>query len=89
MVRNVVIGKPLVQPQSLLALNNEVWEKTEKEITTFTDERWLPAIMVQSGIVSSISEVKRNKPQFVKLLDTVDFLEIKWGKSRLYIIVGE
>jgi len=45
--------------------------------------------MVQSGIVPSISEVKRNKPQFVKLLDTLDFLEIKWGKSRLYIIVGE
>lgn len=89
MVRNIVIGKPLVEPKDLLALNDNDWENAEKEITTFTNERWLPAIMVQSGVVSSISEVKRNKPQLVKMLDALDFLEIKWGKSRLYIIVGE
>lgn len=40
-------------------------------------------------MVKSINEVRRNKTDLVKILDTPDFLEIKWGKKRLFIQVGQ
>ena len=52
MFSNVVIGKPLLPPEELLALNSDDWEKTEKQQTLFTETRYLPAIMKESGIVS-------------------------------------
>ena len=37
--------------------------------------------MVELGIVKSISEVRRNKPELVRELNDYDYLEIKsWGK---------
>lgn len=45
--------------------------------------------MIECGIVKSVNEVRKNKPEFVKTLDSVDFHEIKWGKKRLFIQVGK
>lgn len=69
MIQNIVIGKLLVEPESLFALDKKDWEDVEKPITMFTEERFLPKLMVS--------------------LDKVDYLEIKWGKKRLFIGVGE
>lgn len=55
----------------------------------FTDERFLPKILVDCGIVKSTSEVKRNKPQYNIILNNKDFLEIRWGKKKLWVCVGE
>ena len=60
-----------------------------KDNVLFTEERYLPKLMVDCGLVKSISEVRRNKPELVINLDKPDFIEVKWGKSRLYIQVGE
>lgn len=88
MVENIVIGKPLVQPQELLAYDNDDWINVEKAKTLFTEERNLPRLMKMSGIVSATSEVKRNRPDLCIDLNELDFKEIKWGKKRLFIIVG-
>lgn len=89
MFQNVVIGKPLVDPSSLLACNQTDWEENEKKNTLFTEIRFLPAVMKEAGIVSSTGEVRRNRSELCVTLNTVDCLNIKWGKKRLYIIIGE
>lgn len=88
-IENVVIGTPLVQASEIFAFNQEDWIENEQEKTVLTEERYLPLIMKELGIVSSISEVKRNKPQLCIQLDKLDYVEIKWGKRRLFILVGE
>lgn len=81
MIQNIVIGKLLVEPESLFALDKEDWENVEKPITMFTEERFLPKLMVEAGLVKSISEVRRNQPKLMVTLDKVDYLEIKWGRK--------
>ena len=89
MFHNVVIGEPLVAAWSLLATDEQDWEDNEKKKTLFTNTRFLPAIMKEAGLVSSTSEVRRNKPELCINLDKLDCINIKWGKKFLYIVVGE
>lgn len=89
-VENVVIGKPLVSVEELFALNKEDYINNEKEKTYFTEERYLPRILVNIGIYPSTSEVRKNKPNLNIALDKIDFIEIKVSKKRkLYIAIGE
>lgn len=89
MFANVVVGKPLVSPEILLALNKEDWEQNEKKVTLFTETRYLPAIMKEAGIVSSTNEVRRNNQKYNVSLDKLDCMMVKWGKKFLYIVIGE
>jgi hypothetical protein len=89
MFQNVVVGKPLVEPASLLALDKRDWEENEKKNTLFTETRFLPAIMKEAGMVQSTGEVRRNKPELCITLDKPDCMNVKWGKKFLYIVVGE
>lgn len=77
MIAEVVIGTPLVSPESL---------GFTQYITT--DERWLPRILVDLGFFRSTSQVLKNRSDLNVTLDTVDFLEYKVGKGKLWIIVG-
>lgn len=88
MIKNIVIGKPIVHPKYIFCKEEDEWTLEEKE-TLFTEERFLPRIMVDLGIAKSISEVKRNKKELFISLDTLDYKEVKWGKHRLFILVGE
>lgn len=89
MFHNVVIGEPLVSVSSLLALDKNDWENNEKNLTLFTETRFLPAVMKEAGLVQSISEVRRNKPELCITLDKPDCINLKWGKKFLFIVVGE
>ena len=89
MFHNVVIGKPLVEPWVLLANDEKDWIETEEKDTLFTSTRFLPAVMKEAGIVSSTGEVRRNRPDLCINLESVDFINLKWGKKRLFIVVGE
>lgn len=89
MFHNVVVGKPIVEPKELLATDDRDWEENEKKITLFTETRFLPAIMKEAGIVQSTGEVRRNRPDFMITLINLDFLIIKWGKKKLFIVVGK
>lgn len=88
MLKDIIIGKPIVHPWYIFCKEQDEWEETKKDIL-YTDERYLPKIMKDLGIVKSISEVRRNQPQLCKELNKLDYLEIKWGKHRLYILIGE
>ena len=89
MFQNVVVGKPIVNVDSLFAVDLNDWEDNEKKNTLFTETRFLPAIMKEAGIVQSTSEVRRNKPELCITLDGLDFINLKWGKKFLFIVVGE
>ena len=89
MFHNVVIGKPIVDPKLLLATSENDWEKNEKPYTLFTETRFLPAILREAGVVSSTGEVRRNRPDLVRTLESLDCFLVKWGKKFLYIVVGE
>ena len=89
-IENIVIGTPLVSAKELLSANDNDWVNVEFEKTIFTNERYLPNILVQLGIYPSISEIRRNKPELMIRLDKIDFINIKPKKKRpLWIIVGE
>lgn len=89
-IENIVIGKPVVDLQQLFAADEDDWDRTEKEKTYFTEERFLPRILVDIGIYPSISEIRRNKPQLVVTLDHLDFMDgLKVSKKRkLWIVIG-
>lgn len=89
MIKNVIIGEPLVKPKSLLSVNEADWVNNEQEYTVHTQTRFLPTLMKEIGMVNSTSEVRRNKPDLVKTLDKPDCLTVKWGKKIIFIIVGE
>lgn len=89
MIQNIVIGKPLVEPWCLISKNKEEFESCDKNNTFFTTERFLPKILVNAGIVKTTSEIKRNKPELWVSLDSLDCLWVKWGKQKIFIIVGE
>ena len=90
-IENIVIGRPLVHEHTLLALNPVDWIENERAKTYYTAERFLPRILVDLGIYPSVSEVKRNKPELMKELTKIDFInKLKVGKKRfLWIVVGE
>lgn len=89
MFLNVVIGKPLVDPKTLLALDDLDWKNNEQPQTLFTETRYLPAVMKEAGVVQSTSEVRKNRPDLNISLENPNCLWVKWGKKRLYVIVGE
>ena len=90
-IENIVIGKPLVEPAKLLAIDNTDWEENEKSQTLFTEERFLPKILVENGFYPSVSEIRRNRPDLMITLDKVDFInKLKVKKKQfIWIVVGE
>lgn len=89
MIENIVIGKPIVETWTMFSTDYDDWERIEKDKTLFTTERFLPKILVDIGVTKSTSEIRRNRRDLFKSLDTLDYLEIKLGKKRLFILVGE
>lgn len=89
MFHNIIIGKPLIESWKLISKTKEEFEKDDKKDTLFTNERFLPAVLVEAGIVPSRGEVRRNKPELCKELKDLDCFWVKWGKQRIFIVVGE
>ena len=85
---NVIIGKLSVEPHHLFALDEDDWSRNEKDKTLFTDEKFIPRIMVQAGIVKSVSEVRRNRPDLMREVEESSFEMIKWGKKFLFVARG-
>jgi hypothetical protein len=90
-VENIVIGSPLVDITEMFSSDIEDWNSVEKEKTYYTNERFLPRILVDLGIYPSISEIRRNKPELMITLDELDFIDnLKVSKKRrLWILVGQ
>jgi hypothetical protein len=90
-VENIVIGSPLANEVEMFSSDIEDWDSGEKEKTYYTNERFLPRILVDLGIYSSISEIRRNKPELMITLDKLDFIDnLKVSKKRrLWILIGQ
>ena len=69
MIQNVVIGEPVCEPWQMFAYDENDWEENEKKNTLFTEERFLPRILVECGVAKSVNEVRKNKPDLVKNVD--------------------
>ena len=87
-VENVVIGSPIVSEESMFSTDLDDWFNNERQKTVHTDERFLPKILVDIGVVPSINEVRRNKPNLMRNLGSLDFIEVKWGKRKVWMLVG-
>ena len=89
-IENIVIGQPLVNLSEIFSEDIDDWNSNESDKTYYTNERYLPRILVDLGVYPSISEIKRNKPELVCTLDKLDFLMIRPKKKiPLWILVGE
>lgn len=90
-IENIVIGTPVAEPSLMFANDKDDWIKNEQDKTYYTEERFLPKILVELGIYPSISEIRRNKPNLMMSLNEVNFMnEIKVSKKRkLWILVGK
>jgi len=88
-IENIIIGIPLVSESKLLAYSLTDWQQNEEKKTVYDKERFLPKLLVKYGFMKSTSEVKRNRPDLWITLDKPDFLELKIGKKKLWIVVGE
>lgn len=88
-IENVVVGKPIYSPEFLFAIDMNDWMKNELEKTHFTNERYLPQIMIDIGLVGSKREVRKNRPELCVSLEEIKFFEVKWGKRKLWVQVGE
>ena len=89
-IENIVIGQPLINPSEIFSADTDDWNDNELTKTYYTNERYLPRILVDLGIYPSVSEIKRNKPELVSTLDKLDFLMIRPKKKiPLWILVGE
>ena len=62
----------------------------KKEKIYYTEERFLPRILVDIGIYPSVSEIRRNEPELMIGLNKLDFIDnMKVSKKRrLWILVG-
>lgn len=85
---NVCIGKPLVPAEQVFATADDDWEEVKKSVL-FTNDFWLPAVLVECGVAKSESEVIKKKPEFDKMLGKLDFVVVKYGKRHIAILIGE
>lgn len=89
-IENIVIGTPIVKPEELFALNEKDWNEIEKEKTMFTEERFLPKILIELDIYKSLNEIRKNKPELMITLNDTDFInKLKVSKKKfLWIAIG-
>lgn len=76
-MQNIVIGNPIVEPWTLISNSKEEFDNFDKKETLFTNERFLPALLVKIGLAKSNSEVKRNKPELCVVLNNLDCIWVK------------
>lgn len=90
-IENIIIGTPLINPAEIFSKNIIDWELNEGLKTHYTNERFLPKILVELGIYPSINEIRRNRKDLMITLDKLDYIDgLKVSKKRkLYILIGE
>ena len=72
-IENIVIRNPIVDPSLMFAKDEDDWNSIEKEKTYFTEERFLPRILVNIGIYPSVNEIRRNKSELMITLDKCQY----------------
>ena len=75
-IKELIHCKPLVTAEEI-GFDNPI----------YTEERFLSKLLVSLGIFKSISQVRKNSPDLIKQLTDLDFIEIKIGKSHLWLLL--
>lgn len=88
-IENIIVGRIKPTFYELFAYDKEDWDSIERDQTLFTNERSLARILVEIGFAPSVNEIRRNRPDLMRNLTQFDFLEIKYGKKRCFIAIGE
>lgn len=90
LVSNIVVGVPIVPLEVLLSDERNKYDDW-KSVTVYEKDRYIPNLLVKYKFISSIRELKRNRPDLDKFYDPneLDFLEIKIGKKKVCIVIGE
>lgn len=78
----VVVGEPLITL-------NEIGLDCCSHNTVYTNERFLPNIIVELGIFNSKSEIRKNRKDLFRTLDQLDWLTFKFGHRVLDVVVGQ
>lgn len=81
-IENIVIGEPLCNLEELLG-------KDYKNVTVFDDELYLPRLLVKYRFTKSTSKIRRNRKDLCIELNKPDFLEIKIGKKKIWVVKGK
>ena len=79
---DIIVGKPLLPPNYLDFDMGDV-------PCHFTEERFLPRILVTLGVFRSTGEVRKNRSDLFRTLDKLDMEELKIGKRVIWLLVGE
>lgn len=89
-IENIVVGTPIAEPSNMFAYDESDWNNSEREKTYYTDERFLPRILVKLGIYPSINEIRRNRPDLITNMDKITFIDNQKvsKKRKLWIAVG-
>ena len=89
-VINIVIGEPLVPWWELCCTQSPTGDEiaSERACTLFTNERNPAKILKDIGVVKSINEIRRNKPELCKDLVASDCFWLKWGRNKFWVVVG-
>lgn len=89
-IENVVIGSIDTCESDLFAYDEKDWCQNEVDKTYYTNERFLPKILVTLGIYPSVSEIRRNKPDLmITLSERILFLNLKLQRKDIWIAIGE
>jgi hypothetical protein len=76
----IVVGEPIC---SLVSLGLD-----QASVTLRTDERFLPRALVDAGVFSSYSEIRRNRPELIRDLETIGWDSFRVGKTVVDVVIG-
>lgn len=79
---DIIVGKPLLPTDYLGFDMGDV-------PCHYTEERFLPRILVTMGVFRSTGEVKKNRPDLFRTLDKLDMEELKVGKRVIWLLIGD
>lgn len=89
-LENIIVGQ--VSPeiaQHFFAYDMNDWLTIEAPKTHFTNETYLPQLLVDIGVAPSKNEIKRNRPELLISLTEPYFHHFKWGKKHVFVLVGD
>lgn len=87
-IENIIINEPLVPWSELCSDGTDSDIELEIQKLYITNQTVPAVILKDIGVVKSLNEVRRNKPELCKPLDHPDCFWLKWGKRRFWIVVG-
>lgn len=87
-IENVVVANSILDPLEILSnWSAGDWNYNELPKTMYgVEERFIPKIMQMTGVVSTTGIVRKNRPELWREIKSGEYLEIRWGKKKLFVV---